>query len=764
MSNRARVRQFHLGRFSLFMLALAGPGIAEFAVAAEESMPGSGSEKTATPPSDALQEIIVTARRTQESLQEVPISISVLDADALAERGIKTTNDLVLSVPGLSGSSVGSRSSTSFSMRGQGQAYATSLPGVLTYLAEVPDFSTFLYDFNSVQVLKGPQGTLFGRNTTGGAVLFTPVRPTGEFDGYVNARLGRYDQQDFEFAVGGELLSDKLTARLAGQRLKRDGFTKNLFPGGHDLDDEDRYSVRLSLVATPTEALENYTLIQYDHIDEGGSANVLQAFVDAPTTPFIDVLGPFLELQNERGPRKVEHDASGSARFQSLGVINNTKWTLNDQWSLTNIVSYRHSRNRADTDLDGSPYPIESIIQRPEPVRNVSEELQAHWKVGRYESVAGLYYETVRQLPVSILQVPLCAGCTSTFVLPSIFLSGMSRNDNSKALYLQTSISDFLVDGLTLTAGYRHTRDQRSAHLSTTISVPAFGVEIVLAPLTLQKLEQEANTWNLSAAYQFTPDLMGYVSARRGYKGGGFNITADPERIKYDPEYVIDYEAGIKSQWSVGSWQMRLNGAVYYDDYTDIQRNLNLGDPPAQIVVNAAKAKIKGLDLDFLVVPAPWLEVALQYAYIDPKYDSYVDAFFGDLSDSKFPNTPKQQVTFAPTVHTTLPNDWGSLSFSAPFYWQSKISFQIPNVLNGDPQNDPAVAGSVGKSFHKLDLRADWRDIRGSGFSAAMFVRNVTDETYPIGALNSMGVETIASSIFLYSLPRMYGVELHYDF
>ncbi len=166
---------------------------------------------TAVLAQDQIGDIVVTARRQSELLKNVPISIIAADDRALNERNVKTTNDLPLVAPGLSVQNTSAnRNNSTFSIRGQGQTFGQSSPGVVAYFADVPDFATSIYDLENVQVLKGPQGTLFGRNTTGGAVLFVPRKPTSDLNGFFNFRFGDYERRDLEFAVGGAVIPDKV--------------------------------------------------------------------------------------------------------------------------------------------------------------------------------------------------------------------------------------------------------------------------------------------------------------------------------------------------------------------------------------------------------------------------------------------------------------------------------------------------------------------------------------------------------------------------
>ena len=724
-----------------------------------------------TQESDVAGQIVVTARRTEESLQEVPMAVAVLDAKALAEKVIVSTQDLATVSPGLSGAesfSSAKPGSSTFAIRGQSEAFPGSPPAVLPYLDEVAEFSSFLYDLGNIQVLKGPQGTLFGKNTTGGAILLSPRRPTDTLSGHFSARVSNDQGRNLDFAVGGPLIEDLLSVRIAGQRLRSDGHTRNLSDDS-DFFDKHRESYRLSVALTPLDTLENITLVQVDHIDENGPTFVLSHFLNQPTTPFYLELGQYLEEQEARGPRQVE---SGDLRpklwYESIGAINRTTWDVGEHWTLKNIVSHHHSDIENVTDADGSRFPIlqGEIPGESDPIRRWTEELQLTFETDRYRAVAGAYYDDRRQ-KMSVLHAGASLpGSTSLAPLPFyVILKGTYAPsvDRSVAFYLQGTVGDLLVEGLDLTMGVRRTRDKRVANLQSIVGVGPCcdsAVEYELIPPSRYALKSSATTWNASIDYDLADDLMVYGTVRRGYKAGGFNANADPNRHFYAPEYVTDYELGLKSLWWIGDHAVRLNLDAFFDDYTDIQRYVIApGVPlPANVVTNAAKATIVGFELDAAAELTSWLDITLQYTLLDTEYQEYTDPSYGDQTRSKFPNTPRHQVLVVPRLHV------GNVSTSITYYWQSDTSFLVPNTANGVPLNDQAIAGSQGSAFHKLNFRADWRQVAGSGFSLGAYVQNLTNETYRIGSQNFMGTSIVGVASFAYAQPRAYGIDLRYDF
>lgn len=731
----------------------------------------SNMKPAATLSSSILEEILVTARRWEESRQDVPMAISVLNEKALDSWNIRNVDDLTQSIPGLTGTKQQDPTQTTYAIRGQTQIVGgtISLPGVVDYFAEVPQFSSYLYDLQSVQVLKGPQGTLFGRNTTGGAILFTPAQPTEEFSGYAVGRTGNYNLRELEFAIGGAAFDDRLLMRLSGQKLKAEGYTDNLLTG-RDIDNTNRESYRLSVIFRPSETFENYTILQYESLDERSGSMVLHAFEDNPLTPFLEGYRNYLPIQQARGPRKVELTLDPQREDNSKGIINTTTWDMNESWSLKNIASYRKAHNPKISvfDSDGAPFPNYAalITEGIEKRRTLTEEFQVQYNGEKFRAIAGAYYER-RELPASDDSFILLALPGSTAALPfvSTFQFVNAEDSRSKAAFLNASIDNFLVEGLNVTAGVRYTDDEMeqttgfSAVLAPGISIP------ILAPFD-QELNSNAVSWNLSADYAIREDLMGYASIRRGYKGGGFNLPSGaPDTFTYDPEYVTSHEIGLKFQHALDRWEVLFNVAVFYDDYTDIQRNLVGTTAQVEaITTNAADADMWGADLE-LVLGRSNFTLSAQYSWLHAEYREFINSGFGDLSDSEFNNAPEHQFTLTPTLTLPLSDDWGTVTLTMPFFWQSETYYITPNTLNGAPLNDRAVpGGEPGDSFYNLGLNAAWTDIAGTRLSAKIFGRNITDETYTVGGISTMGTGAGGGvATRLYAPPRTYGLELRYD-
>lgn len=331
-----------------------------------------------------IEDIVVTARRESENLQDVPVAVSVVSQAIADRKGTFTANDLQSIVPGLTVTpSVADRNNVVYSIRGQGYAYGTTFPAVITYFNEVPVSQISpgqFFDMENVQVLRGPQGVLFGRVTDGGNVMIATRKPTDQFDGYVEAKLGNLNLRTFTGALNIPIVPDAVALRLAAQVARRDGFTENLATGA-DLDNIRYETYRASLVIKPAEGIENYTVVNYQHGNENGTSNVFAALKDDPAngaaplraavsglfplfpgafgldgngtlqlmrpglTPltadsYLNSLKAQLAAQQARGPRKVFLTDTQKDKRRQLFIVNQTSFDLSDDIQLKNIFGY----------------------------------------------------------------------------------------------------------------------------------------------------------------------------------------------------------------------------------------------------------------------------------------------------------------------------------------------------------------------------------------------------------------------------------------
>jgi len=727
------------------------------------------ADTSESPSAGQLQEVIVTARRVSENVQDVPISIVDLNSTQLNYQGVNTANDLARVAPGLSiMNTAANTGAVTYSIRGQGSTFGSG-PGVIPYFDEVANFSQAIFDVGDVQVLKGPQGTLFGRNTTGGAVLFSPTMPSDTFNGYADVRAGNFGRADVEFGVGGPIIGDTLTFRLAGQSLNRAGYTTDV-GNGIKLDNQNEQNFRGILKFKPSDSFDNTLLYQWTQQSENGNSAVLTTI--SPQSPLAPLLAPQLAMQQALGIRDVLGEFPYATAFaKTYGAIDTANLKLNDLLSLKNIASYLHTTTERAWDLDATNLPLLGVLNPTATSEQFTEEFQVRFNAGPLTGVAGYYFEHVSSpfqigfvevSPILFAAVPIPGGVTAEVV-------GEGSTSKSRAPYAQFDYK--IIPQLTLTAGVRYSTDDISSTPtgSAFINFPPLPALSALPFAFTPGLEHTFNaaTWNAAADYAVDPDLNVYGHVSKGYKQGGFNGTAPPALQAYQPEFVIDYELGAKghNEFADG-WKIRYNADAFYDHYTNIQRDENVtltGGAVATIIQNAAAGYITGAEFQFAIEPSPYFQVSAAYTYLYAKYTSFNGGpGVGDVSASAFPNTPTSQFTLTPIVTLPVPENWGKLTAQGTVYAQSHFATDAFNVPNGQPSVDLDVPGANAPGYTRVDLRLEWQHIMSSPLSAGLFAYNVLDRRYITGTDNQLNTFGIRSAV--YAPPPFYGIEVRYEF
>ena len=358
------------------------------------------AEDTSAPADTAahsgLEEVLVTARRRSEALDRVPISVAVLDASTLNARGAFTPTSFNESVPGLRvNAQVGDRNWLIPNIRGQGQTYGSRAPSVVPYLAEVPlsVLSTeSFFDLQNVQVLKGPQGALFGKVTDGGAVLLTPNKPGNELAGEIQVKSGNYGLQGVD-AVFNAPLAETVLFRGAMQINRRDGYTIDRVTG-KDYDDVHYSAFRAGLTWQISDSLENYTLVQYQRANENGTGSIMSYYNPALPTPAALGLPAIVDANLAAGPRSTSLWSGLHSNRETLFAANTTTWQLSESLTLKNILGYVDRQDQSSADYDGSALPLVDFRQLNMPnfwVRQYSDELQLQGSGEKLEWIAGIY-------------------------------------------------------------------------------------------------------------------------------------------------------------------------------------------------------------------------------------------------------------------------------------------------------------------------------------------------------------------------------------
>jgi iron complex outermembrane recepter protein len=728
-----------------------------------------------------LEEITVTARRREESLYAVPVAVTALSPGDIRARGIQTAEDLQNYVPSLNVSSSVTRDDYTFSLRGMGPTggsgpgavLAGGGTGVVTYFADVPTSGAgpgLFYDLESVQVAAGPQGTLFGKNTTGGAVLFVPKKPVNDFEGSVEYGMGDYNMKTATAVVNVPLVDDKVLLRVAGQFLDRDGFTIDRGPyfAGKDYDNRDYWALRATLLLRPFDNLENTTIFSALHSEGNGDGFVLTAV--NPAGAFGSLLSPLLAEQQASGIRSTSLSANEIDRRYNDGVINTTRWSISEQWQFKNIFSYQVQKWRNSEDVDGTSLVLDDLVPVGQgwhtQVGTYTEEpqiqgaaLDEHLKI-----TAGAYYEDGHNIAPQPYQVQVALG---NFLINQIDQSNAER---SRGLYAQTTYDlgglFSSLDGLKLTTGYRYTWDNYSygiasfspseggACLTSSGAYPASDCAFSASG------QSGGSSWTLGLDYQL-PVALVYLRSGRGYVPGGFNPSfgftpggVDTPQFRFAPESVIDVELGVKSEFDIAGAPAQVTADIFHSDYTNIQRYVSEvlpGGIASNFTANASEAEIEGFEFQGSIAPVTGLTLTATYSYNHGKYTRIDPAAAPSLVGVPFSYLPENKASLGATYKLPLAQTAGEYSLGLFYSYQSRF-FDAPSVQPFD-----YIEG-----YGLLNARLDWNRIFQTTLDASFFMTNVTDKVYRVGQYNDVVANGYITSF--YGEPRMWGVQLRYRF
>lgn len=750
-----------------------------------------GSDAVPDAAADAVTigEVIVTARRRLERQQDVPLAITTLSGDFLQQNNISKLDDVSKYVPALHIDTYNTPTTTNIGVRGVRSANIA--PGqdsaVGFYVGDVNYAYTIgigqlLFDMQSLEVLKGPQGTLFGRNSTGGAVLATPAKPTRESGVMASVGSSFYngDNGMSSTLVVNAPISDRLQLRAAVQTFDAQGTVENRATpqtatlGGalgttnfRPLGDQRSQAWRLSALYEPIDSVESYFMYQGSHLRTNGNGFSINAL--NPDGYAALVFGDAATQAFERRQQRQKHDfwttetdVDTGNGVETHAFSNATTWKIGDALTLKNIAGYRKFDLDDTTDFDGMPLPVLTarLFDRG---HEVSEELQLQgtaWQ-DAFNWVAGLYYSDQH----------INHG-SDTLILAGALSTDHSIHDNqSYAVFAQGTYRIAAIDGLSLTAGVRGTRDERKMVVS---QYDDNRTQCALAdengdesyPLDAcaigGKKSYTEPTYNVSLDYKADADTLFYLAHRRGYRTGGFSYTGSSKDTigPFAPEFVTDVEAGIKKDWHLGTTLLRTNLAAYYSDYKDIQRYTSRPESPSRfLVVNAASADIKGGELELTFIPVRALELRAFYALTVAEYKKFLTGS-GDFSDNSFAQTPKQQYSLSASYRLPLDPRLGVLTARSDYSWQSHVFYT--DTEQGDETIYGPYASQGQGAYGLLDFALNWEAIGRTPLGVALFVHNATNEkTKPFGVQLYNALGTNSSTI---GAPRVIGAELSYRF
>ena len=746
--------------FSPYLLSLAAGLSCTFSVAAQAQ----------TPPSEPseLQDIIVTAQKRSTNLQQTPISITALGGEDLQRSQVNKLDDIASLVPNFKMGEQGGY--TQITIRGIGisnfvplaeSAVAVNVNEV--YVSRPIAQATALFDVSAIEVLRGPQGTLYGRNATAGAVNVTTARPTNELSGYIRSTVGNYGQLRLEGAVGGAVADDKLLVRVAGFRERRNGYGKNLITG-NDIDDKDAYGIRGTIVFNASSNLKG-TIIgdYYRERDRGGAFHYLgpvglSGLPGALGIPPIFVLLGGITPSN---PYDVANGIDPKFRLRTSSVTGIVEWS-SGSFSLKSITGYRDQNSLTMSETSGGQF-FGGVFIGGEPTHQFSQELQAHYDTSRLHLTAGLFYfkEHADFNPATVYTSNLYLNLAFPD-LPQRPVPGFTHlaeiggllKTTAKAAFAEGTVN--VTDQLSLTAGIRYSTERKHLFQRNAVSFfePYTGDNTPPTAVSIPPKSFDATTPKFGIQYQVSPDALLYATYAKGFKSGGFDSGTDPTLVGlgFSAEKLEDFEGGLKTMFF--DRRVRLNLSGFYYKYTDLQVQQTRGFNQT-LTANAGKARIYGMEAEFSVAASDALTINGNAAWLHARYTDYTGSDSAlplapniDFSGNRLNNAPDFRAFLAASYRWDLQG--GNILVKGEGEYSTKFYFGPTNIL------------IVGQSaYAKASAFITYTD--NSGWYATGFVRNIIDKaTRASGTTVSplFGSPAIGS----YAPPRTYGVELGYRF
>jgi iron complex outermembrane receptor protein len=736
----------------------------------------------------ALAEVVVTAQRRSQNVQDVPASITVFTPQQLADFRIEQTGDLAAYTPGLN-VSTSQFGDPVFSLRGVGMnnANTNQNPAVTEYINEValPSVAMLgfqLFDLERVEVLKGPQGDLYGRNTTGGAINFITARPTQEFSSYVDVNYGNYNLTEIEAEVGGGV-TDTLAIRFAGHAISRDGWQTDVASnnlGGYTESRNaaiERQAARFSALWTPSDNFQalfvgdasfdnsqvpSYKNMGYTNTNGSCAVPLVAGFsggkgcpvyaVPTPTGAQVAVADgsgdPTIAFgNNSYGNRNVVHLYGGSLKMD---------WTL-DGMTLTSVTGGRQM-NRSMGSSSGSPY-IDQDMLRVETLKTFSQEVRlASNGSGPLQWLVGAYYSHDDDSDLSLYNYAQNYEVAPLNATPVIFNEDIAQTTETEGVFGHAEYA--LTNEWKVVAGIRETHENVDYTYSSGVNVD-FPPQYELTPVPYDHATLSSNglSGKLGLNYEPSKDWLVYLNFSEGYKAGGFpgdiaflpypaGQPASAYLPSYSSETLYAYEFGFKSTLADGL--VTLNSSVFYYDWRNMQASTEIpyGTPPNVIEVfslgNAGNAKIYGLDSDVTWRMTQELSLRGALNLLDSKIVS------GAYDDETPVQSPKLSTDVALRYQAANPVA-GVLPFAqADYNYRSSVYFTLPNVA-ADSQGGYGLLG-LRAGLKMVDSKWEW-----SGWA-----RNVTNRSYLADAFGAGS--TFLADRHLYAEPRTFGINVRYQY
>ena len=722
---------------------------------------------------DGLSEIVVTAERRPTRLQDTPISITALTEISLQERGVGDLRQLDQFVPNLQlnpGRPDGGGSNAQATIRGIGQQdyLFPNEPGVGTYLDGVYIARTAgglqsLVDIEQIEVLRGPQGTLFGRNTIGGAINIVTSAPTENATGHFSATIGRYNRAELKGTLSGPLVADKLFGKFSFGEIRADGYGEQILTG-HHLGNENRQVARFALRYLATGSLELTLAGDYTHQRQSGQVGTLLAVVPSTTgliqglfnpivAPAIDPrlglpAGTVFDGRFVTGDPFRNYGTRPSIDdYDTGGVSLTAEWRLSDSLKLNSISAVRGFSTHTLRDSDNSPYDIATPEDR-QSGSQLSEELHLQGSAFEHHMTYLLGTYVFSERAKDAIRVLLADGTYEVTGVPALDINEdptLHLHTENYAAFGQATYS--ILPDLDLTLGLRENFEHKKF---TRYAVHPDTGE-VFVPLQNLYVSNSSFTPKAGLEYRLTPTELLYFSFSRGFKSGGFNprpTSGYTDTRPFAPEKASTYEVG--SKLTIPDIKGTLNLALFRTDYTDVQLPVirAVGNSPVTEIQNAGDSEILGGELEAAINPTRALRLQFGAGYLSNHFKR-IDPASTVTRNDQLPDAPRWTLNGGAAYTIDLP-DQSPLILRADASYRSLAYKNIPNTV--------AIAQA---GYCLVNARITWEPARFNGFDVQLYVENATDRRY---LTNALDVSPLGYLEGLYGMPRTFGVTVDYRY
>ena len=711
-----------------------------------------------------IEEIIVTAQKRTESLQEIPLTVSAITANDIQNLRIRSSTEIASQIPNFQIMMPYGESQPVFVVRGISMSdFGLNQTSPIVMYVDEGVKGPFamqgmqMYDLERIEVLKGPQGTLYGRNATGGTVNVITKKPSFDgLEGYLTAGVGSDNRYEVNGAVNTTLMDERLAARVAFTYAQQDGYVEVIDPSLEDQASTDVYAVRLSFLARPFENVEAILRLhkaESDPINYGGLSVVANpAFGGVGFAPGNDRSGLGFFENNVNFTPKLTHD--------NEGIAFTLKWDFMDDLTLTSITTYDEANFASRADDDGSPLSITHTLFSADS-KQVAQELRITSSyAGPFNWIAGFFYSYDEVNTNSFIENafefapfnpadPLFGQCDIVFFVGCIAENSFNQERDSVAGFLHTTY-DF-TENVTIAVGVRYTKDEITLNdYFADVNDPSGNFPFTLIPTVAQQKEDSNKaTGTVSIDYKIRENILTYFSVSRGYRIGAFNGLAffsTTEVNAAKPEVVDAVEVGFKSK--LFNERVRLNGAFFNYEYNNLQF-LNTDPLTFALTIENAKAtSMKGFDLEMLAKVTDEFTINAGLGFLDAKYDDLLLSGL-DLSGNHVINAPEWMFNIGANYVLPTPS-MGTFTIHFDANYTDDQFF--------DAFNDNRVTQDA---YWLANARLTW-DSPGDSFSVGVWAKNLWEKEYVVFAQN---VEAFSNSIFNQrGRPREVGAEFSYRF